>query len=266
MVWNRVKKPLGHTIWLKAVLTALMFAPEITQHSYDPINTTSVIASVLKHPFIVSIPALLPIAKLVLLLVVLSPIVSGKFSNKVLLGYYSLILIIVGIFQNMAVTDVYGFVWLIGNTCVQFAVSIYCLYDVYKNKSLIIRADINKKRIWVIIPMLIAFLMPYSVDINGIVRPTFNSSVLWNESGVTYCMITPVIIGMMLLYSKYISKPILSVVSYVGFIFGLMNMLTWFGMQSENWWMGVLHLPLLILSLYGLVVTKKEKQVVIAGR
>jgi hypothetical protein len=102
--------------------------------------------------------------------------------------------------------------------------------------------------------------MPYSVDMNGVVRPSFTFSVLWNESGLTYCMITPIIIGLMLVYSKGIYKPVMSVLSYVGFIFGLLNMMTWFGIHRENWWMGVLHLPLLILSFYGLIVVRKEKQ------
>lgn len=101
--------------------------------------------------------------------------------------------------------------------------------------------------------------MPYSVDMQGVVRPSFTLAVLWNEAGVTYCMITPCIIGMLLIYSRDIYKPVMSVISYVGLIFGLLNMMTWFGIRNENWWMGVLHLPLLVLSLYGMIVAKKEK-------
>lgn len=259
MARNKSRKPLGHTIWFKVILTVLVFLPAITQFPYDPANTPDVIASVLAHPLVASIPSLLPIAKLILLLAVLIPIISDKFSRRVFLGYYCIILIIIGIFQNMAVTGDYGFVWLLGNTCVQFAVLLYCLYDLLCNITIISRENVNKKRLWVTVLMLLAFLMPYKTDMFGIVRPSFTASVLWNESGVTYCMITPVIIGIMLIFSKGIHKPAMSVVSYVGLLFGLLNMMTWFGMQSENWWMGILHLPLLILSFYGLIVSKKEK-------
>jgi hypothetical protein len=65
---------------------------------------------------------------------------------------------------------------------------------------------------------------------------------------------------MLLLFPKGIYRPTLSMVSYVGLLFGLLNMVTWFGVQNQNWWMGVLHLPLLIFSGYGLLVAKGEKK------
>ena len=170
--------------------------------------------------------------------------------------YYAFILLVVGIFQNMANTDEYGFVVLIGNILVQFVVLAFCVYDIAKSKTVIDSNNFNAKRLWIVPLMLLAFFMPYSVDAAGTISPSFIPS---NEAGVTYCMITPVIIGLMLLYSKGVDKATLSVTSYVGFLFGIMNMVTWFGMNIDNWWMGVLHLPLLIIAFYGLIIAYKEK-------
>lgn len=256
---NIGRKALGHTIWFKIILTILIFLPPHTQIAYDPAKSTEVIAAVMSHPLVTSINWLLPIAKLLLLFVVILPVISNRFSQRFLLGYYSFILLVVGILQNISFTENYGFVWLVGNTLVQITVLVYCTADVIKNKTVIQRENISKNRLWVLIPMALALLMPYSVDSLNRVFPSFTAEVLLNESGVTYCMITPVILGIILLFSKGVHKPTLSVISYVGFIFGLLNMLTWFGMQRENWWMGVLHLPLLILSFYGLLVARKEK-------
>jgi hypothetical protein len=99
--------------------------------------------------------------------------------------------------------------------------------------------------------------MPYTVNQEGYVQFAVNTRILYNESGVTYCMITPLILGVLLLFSKGVYKPTFSVIAYTGLIFGILNMITWFGLMSENWWMGVLHLPLLILSFFGLVSTSK---------
>lgn len=255
----KVRKPIGHTIWFKVILTLLIFIPPIAQKAYDPAKSTDVITAVMSHPLILSIFIFLPIAKLLLMCVVIITFFH-RASNAVLIGYYTFILLAVGIFQNISNTDNYGYVWLIGNTLAQLAVLFYCLYDVSHQKSVIMKKNINRKRLWVLIPMLFAFLMPYSVNIQGIIQPSLTSSVLWNEAGVTYCMITPVVIGMMLIFSKGIYKPLLSVVSYVGFMFGLLNMMTWFIMQSQNWWMGILHLPLLILSFYGLIIARYKIQ------
>ncbi len=254
----RRKKPLGHTIWFKVVLTIIMFLPLITQSPYQPADTTDITAQVLSHPLITQMKVLLPIAKALLLAAVMIPFITKAQSQKVLLSYYGIILLIVGLFQNMANTNEYGYVWLTGNALVQFIVAIYCFYDLVKSKTIIKKAYLHKKRLWVIIPMALAFFMPYSINANNIIAPSFTPSIFYNEAGVTYCMITPVVIGIMIMFSKGIYKPLLSVISYVGFLFGLLNMITWFVMQSQNLWMGVLHLPLLILSLYGLVTAYRE--------
>jgi hypothetical protein len=257
-VKNKIKKALGESVWFKIILAVLIFIPSITERPYDTANTSDVIAKVLAHPLAASVDSLLPIAKLLLLAAVIVSFFKITFSTQIFLGYYAFILLVVGIFQNMANTDTYGFTWLVGNTLVIIIVLIYCIYDIVKQKSVIKIEYINKKRLWVFVPMALAFLMPYSVDAQNVVQPSLTLAIFTNESGVTYCMITPIIIGIMLIFSKGIYKPLLSVISYVGLIFGILNMMTWFILQNQNWWMGVLHFPLLILSIYCLAICKKE--------
>lgn len=256
---KKFKKPLGHTIWFKILLTVLVFLPSYSQITYDPAKTTDVIAAVMAKPLIISIEWILPLAKTLLFVVIVLSVINRKFAHRILLRYYGLSLLIIGILQNISITEEYGYVWLIGNTLVQLVVFVFCLMDVLRNKTIIAKEHLVKSRIWMVFPMLLAFLMPYSVDMSGIAHPSFTLSIFLNESGVTYCMITPVIIGTLLLFSKGVYKPTLSIISYVGFIFGLLNMITWFALQTDNWWMGVLHLPLVILSSYGLFTANREK-------
>jgi len=255
-----MKKPLGHTIWLKIIITILFFVPAYAQVAYSPPEIPDIIAAVLSDPFVVQVAWLLPVFKLALLAAVLLPAIGPvKLMGRVTIGYYAFILLVVGIFQNMAHTADYGFVFLIGNTLVQFIVLAVCAHDFAKGKTIIDRKNINANRIWIIPLMLLAFFMPYSADCLCNVYPAITLQVFYNEAGVTYCMITPVVIGMMLLYSDSVDKGTLSVISYAGFIFGVMNMITWFGINRDSWWMGVLHLPLLIISAYGLLVAYREK-------
>lgn len=253
------KKPLGHTIWFKIVLTVLFFLPSYTAKPYNPANTTSVISEVLAHPLVATYAWILPITKALLFVALLAPFVSDRIGQTFVLRYYVSILFIVGLMQNMSFTRDYGFTWLIGNTLVQFVVLVVSLVDVIQNRTMIAKHNLERSRLWVIAPMILAFLMPYAVNKAGVVQPSVAVSTLFNESGVTYCMITPVVIGVLLLYSRGVYKPTLSIISYVGLIFGILNMLTWFGMQPENWWMGVLHLPLVVLSFYGLLIAYKER-------
>jgi len=170
-------------------------------------------------------------------------------------------LAVVGIFQNIAQTEAYGFAWLPGNTLIELVALGFCVYDLAKGKTQMQRQDFNKRRCWIVPLMLLAYLMPYAVSDAGAVIPAFSPSVFYNEAGVTYCMITPIILGVMLLFSKGVHKPTLSIVSYVGLIFGLLNAVTWFSIQRESWWMGILHLPLVIVALYGLIVARKERRI-----
>ncbi|HZK19572.1 MAG TPA: hypothetical protein VFC68_02475 [Treponemataceae bacterium] len=259
MIKNKTKKFLGHTIWFKVFLTILIFVPSITERPYNPVETSDVIASVLSHPLIVEIDFLLPVFKLLLLASMIIPFLIHRDFQKILLVYYGIILIIVGVFQNIAYTETYGYAWLVGNSLGQIVVALYCFYDVFRQKSVLKRQFVNKKRLWLIVPMIIALLLPYEV-VDTVIRPSMKT-VLYNESGVTYCMITPIVIGIMIIFSKEMYKPLLSAISYLGFLYGLLNMVTWFGIQKENWWMGVLHLPLLVISLYGLIISNKEKAV-----
>jgi len=55
-----------------------------------------------------------------------------------------------------------------------------------------------------------------------------------------------------------INKITLRITSFVGFLFGILNMITWFILNTSFWWMGILHFPLLIISFVGLVLSKKH--------
>lgn len=252
------KKPFFYSVWFKVILLLVTFIPTYTEIAYDPANTSKVIASVLSNPPVNNFGFFLPVAKILLALAAIAVTVGTKKSSRILLGYYAAILVVIGIFQNMSGTSAYGFSWIIGNTIVMLIVSAFCAYDAIKGKSDFDKKHFEAKRLWVIFPMLLAWLMPYAINEQGIVKPDFSLFVFLNEAGVTYCMITPVIIGAMILFSKGVYKPIFSIISFVGFIFGVMNMLTWFVFNSPNWWMGILHLPLLILSFYALLLCKPE--------
>ncbi|NLK01116.1 MAG: hypothetical protein GX318_07760, partial [Clostridia bacterium] len=129
---EKTKKPLGYRLWFKLILTFMLFIPAYTSLPYDPTKTSEVITAVLAAPWVTAIPWLLPLTKLLMLSVILVPLVLKKPLTKVLVAYYGIVLIGVGLFQNMAITEEYGFTWLIGNTLVQFVVAIYCFYVFFR--------------------------------------------------------------------------------------------------------------------------------------
>ena len=242
-------KPVTHRWWFRAVLLVLFMLPAITEFPYDPANTTVVIQSVLAEPFVVAFPELLPLAKLLLGVAVILPFIGIVQAGRILLGYYASILAVVSVLQNMAHTESWGFVWLLGNTVVQSVVVFWCVLDVAQHRSRLL--TLRPVRLWLLIPILLALLMPYAVR-DGAAVPAWHT-VLGNEAGVTYCMITSVILGTMLMFPAGVDHRTLSVVSFVGLIFGLINLVVWFGLAPHSWWMGILHLPLVVTTVFGLI-------------
>ena len=243
--------------WYKVMLVMIMFIPVITQEKFDSRYTVNVIAEVLKHPYIDNIGILLPVTKVFLFLAFLSLFFMKKHGEKILLGYYAGILIPVSLFQNMAETQ-YGFTFVVGNMIIQLLVCIVLIADLVKGASCISSDQLDRTKLWVISLMCFAFMMPYAIQ-NDIIVPSL-SSVLTNEAGVTYCMITPVILGMMILFHRGMNPETMHIAAFVGFSFGILNMMTWFGFQIQNWWMGICHLPLFILSFYALRLSAKKAE------
>lgn len=48
---------------------------------------------------------------------------------------------------------------------------------------------------------------------------------------------------------------VLRVTSFVGMLIGAVNMLVWFFVMPSAWWMGVLHIPLVTISVYAFVLS-----------
>jgi len=79
---------------------------------------------------------------------------------------------------------------------------------------------------------------------------------LINEAMVTGCMIIPVTLVVAVLFCHRINLLAIKVTAFIGAIFGITNMIVWFILNPAMWVMGVLHLPLLIVSVYVLILCR----------
>lgn len=247
-------KPISHRWWFRLALVVCFFVPAIVAVPYDPAETAVVVAAVLQDPLANAVPSLLPIAKILLLVAAVLPVLGRPGAGRVLLGYYAGILLVIAFLQNMAITAQFGFSWLVGNTVVQLVVAAWCAADAVTGRTRLRRADLRWGRLWLLVPMAVALLMPYGVA-DGQIVPSF-ATVLSNEAGVTYCMITPVVLGTLLLFPDGVNRSTLAVASFIGLGFGVLNLVVWFGLNPSDWWMGVLHLPLVSIAVFGLAQSR----------
>lgn len=240
---------------LPLVLLAVLFAVPSVQGGalVETQRITEIIHSVLMQPWSESVPALLPVAKLTLLGVAIAGVVGVGPYPKVVLGYYAALLAIIAMFQNTA-TLPGGVAILVGNVVAQLIVAVVCVRGLGQTLA---AAPLRRERLWLVPFMLWAWLYPFALDAGKVV-PGGWIGVLGNAAGLTYCMVTPVIAGTMALRSAAYGRTTRAIVGWLGSIYGLLNMVTWFVTDPESWWMGMLHVPLLVIAAFLTVTTWRE--------
>lgn len=255
---ERIAIPLGQKRWLKVITLLLFMVPAIVERNFDYAQTTAIITAVLAHPWINDLGAVLVIAKYLLAAVAIVGLAHPALIGRLGWGYYAVILVVVAFGQNIGVTERFGAAWLIGCTVVQLSVAGCVAADVLGGRSNVRPEHLQRHRMWVLVPMLLAWWFPHVVR-EGVPRIGLPAAALWNEAGVTYCMITPVVLGLMILFSDGVYAPTLAIASWVGALFGVSNAIVWFVANRGGWWMGVLHLPLLVLSVYGIWLSRRKR-------
>jgi hypothetical protein len=200
-----------------------------------------------------------PVFKVIPILLIISVLI---FRNKVarLLAIYagvSYVLFTIG--QSIAITEKYGVSICTINVLMFLTVAAFWIFE-----AVVLQNDFTLKKLpvwryWVVPLAALAFWAPSG----RAGRPDFNPLYLFtNGAGLAFCMMTPVYVGLLTLYWPRVNIATLRVTSLVGFIIGLYNMYVNFALNpAGRWWNGVLHIPLLVISIYGLVLSLKHIQV-----
>jgi len=95
---------------------------------------------------------------------------------------------------------------------------------------------------------------------NGVIQPNFDPVLLLTspDYGLTFCFTTPVfLLGLILIYPN-VNQFAFRITAFSGLLYGLFNLTHWFNPDTQ--WMGFLHLPLLIISIYALILPRINKK------
>lgn len=105
----------------------------------------------------------------------------------------------------------------------------------------------------VIVPAIVAFWMPLDLATFG---PEFDlANFITSGSALTFCMMTPVYLAVLIFFYPMVNIVVLRVTSAVGIILAIYNVpMLYYGPV----WNGFLHLPLLVLSVVGLILSMRR--------
>ncbi|MEN3186572.1 MAG: hypothetical protein ABDK94_08840 [Atribacterota bacterium] len=208
------------------------------------------VEEVLSHAFVFSLRSFYPVFKIVplflLFLLAFSPVSKPFFLIFVALHYF-----LFAIFQNMALLPGQGFAMLTHNVVMMTLVGLSFLGEFFTRKTTFRFGRFDWKRVLLVGMVIFAFWYP--VDTVSW-QPRFSiADVFTNVAGLTFCMMTPFYLMVLLFSYPEVNLVTLRVTGLMGTIIGGYNFFMNFMFDfSRFWWNGVLHLPLLLISSYAL--------------
>jgi hypothetical protein len=242
--------------WFYLAFLALFLLPAYSAEPLDPRRTPDLIVAVLSHPLIESVPTILPIFKLLPAVMVLSLAIWGDRVTRLFDVYAGFIILATALFQNTAITQEFGFAVVAGNVIVYSLVAALWFWEAIVKANILTFPRQSLWRYWVVPLAFLAFWFPVDPQSLG---PDFSpAQLLTNGAGLALCMMLPVFLAILALNFPTVNLPVLRASSFAGLVTAGLNFLQWFLFTSYHW-VGILHVPLLTISLYGLILSRKRQ-------
>jgi hypothetical protein len=238
--------------WLYLLLLLLFFIPTYASKGYDRHDSIDLIGEVLSDPLINASPVLMPLAKIVPVVLIAGVLAFGNRVRRAFNVYAAVLFFALALFQTAAITEAHGFVVISGNLALVLVVALAWVWETIAQRNDFEPRARRPWKWWVAPLAIVALFAP--ID-SRTMSPDFSAAALLaNEAGLTCCMMTPVVLAVLTLFYPSVNRTVLRVHSFAGLILGAVNMAVWFFLEPWGWWMGVLHIPLVVISVYAFVL------------
>jgi hypothetical protein len=231
--------------------------PPVTQVAYDPRDTQDVIMNIL-------MVSILPyrswgwVFHVATLGVVVLAILRLQVAGRVMAAYFGVNYLVIAALQTNAMTELYGFAVQTGALVATASLGLLWLWVAWRDKLQVSFKGIPPWR-WILLPLaLLVFWSPIGIEGNRVV-PNFQPVLLLTspDYGLAYCFVTPVFLFLLILSYPRVDALALRVTAFNGLLYGLLNLTHWF--NPDMVWMGVMHIPLLVIPLVALFMPVLER-------
>lgn len=232
--------------------------PPYASKGFEITEMGNFIGEVLSHSLVYNFPVFYPIFKVLPLILLIYIVLFRKKFTGLFSIYVGITYILFAFLQNIAFTEKYGLGIMTVNIVMFTLVALFWFWEAIIQKNDFTTPIKSSAKYWVIPLAFLAFWYPLNPET---MRPDFNIFYLFtNEAGLAFCLMTPVYISLLILYYPRVNIATLRVTSLVGVIIGFYNIFTnFFIFPGLLWWNGVLHIPLTLISIYGLILSLKKR-------
>lgn len=225
--------------------------PPVATRGYEPSQTGQVVMYVLSHSLFAAgaLSSWYPVFKAVPIALVFALVVLGNRFGRAFAIYGGITYLLFAFLQGIAITDEYGVGIVTGNVVLMLLVAFLWFWEGWAGRNDFTPQRRSLLRYWVVPLALLAFWYPVNLET---MKPDFNPAYLvTNPAGLAFCTMTPLYLSVLTLYYPRVNIATLRVTSLTGMIIGFWNIIVNFGMRPDVlWWNGVLHLPLVLISIY----------------
>ena len=243
-------------VYIGLIIVSML--PPITEIPYDPQDAQNVVM----HILMVSINPyhdwgwIFHLATLALAaLIILKPEVAGRF----VAAYFGVNYLVIAALQTNAVTEAYGFAVQTGALIGAGLIGLIWIVVGIRGNIQATYKDIPRWR-WLLLPFaLLVFWSPMSIQ-GDAVAPNFDLLLLLTcpDYGLTYCFMTPVFLFFLILFYPRVDDFAFRVTAFNALIYGVYNLTHWFNPGLV--WMGVMHIPLLVMPLVALWLARQQRR------
>jgi hypothetical protein len=238
------------TLVILVVLLICSFLPVLATSPFSQQDSSLVIKEVLMKTSVAYL-WLSPIVHVFTVVLLVALYFYGSRVGRVADGFFAILFLFIAFSNHIAVTDTYGLAVLTGNLVPILILGLFWVWEVYRPQNNYFFERLPAWRYWVLPFAFLAFWSPVDAQLN----PDFNPLLLLTSSfGVMYCSTTPVIVALLTLIYPRVNGYVLRTTSFVGLIMGLFNVMSYFTMPGYTLWNLVLHTPLILISLYSLLI------------
>jgi hypothetical protein len=247
-----IRKPAA--IFLAAVV--LLTVPPYASKGFELLRAPAITSYILTHSIKDGFAPFFPFANGLALLLLGGVLFRGAFFYRPFSLFLSAAYLLAGLLQNMSVSDRYGFSVSVSTLLVALLTAGLWLRDC-RTPGRSFEGRIHPRRIFLLLPLaLLALWRP--VDPADLLPNPQLHYFLSSGSALTFCMLTIVSLAVLIAYHPGVNALTLYVSSVFGLLIGIGNLWLEFFYLPDMFWVGVLHIPLVGLSVVGLLLSHRE--------
>jgi len=234
----------------------LSFLPPISTRPYDPQEIPDVIFQVLQNAITPNLHWwgwFFHLGTVITILFIAFELRGKETWFSIFFGFNYLVIACV---QATARTPDYGSVVLTGTLLMNLLLGLMWISVIGSHKLKVSFRAVPRWK-WYLLPFaLLVFWSPLKINGSRVIADFSLLKLLASpDYGLSYCFMTPVLLYFLILFHPAVPKFALRVTAFNGILYGIYNLTHW--ASPDTIWLGVLHIPLLLFSIFGLVLSRR---------